>query len=284
MSLPSSIASSLSTSAFETLRLNIADEILTVTIARPKALNALSQQVISELTQVTEQLSRLGEVDDEGKADWSIRGVILTGDGEKSFVAGGDISEMSTMTPDDVRAYAGRAQTFTAHLEALPVPVIAAVNGFALGGGCEIALACDMIFASERALFGQPEVALGLIPGFGGTVRLQKAVGPQIAKDLILSARHITAQEAREYGLAARVYASQEELLSGATEYLELVKKQSPVAVAAAKRSVNATAHLSTLDGLQVELDFFADCFSTDDMREGTSAFVEKRKPSFNGR
>lgn len=284
MSQPSSIAASLSTSAFETLRLAVSDEILTITIARPKALNALSQQVITELTQVTEQLSALGQVNDEGDADWSVRGVILTGDGEKSFVAGGDISEMSTMTPADVRAYAGRAQTFTAHVEALPVPVVAAVNGFALGGGCEIALACDMIFAVESASFGQPEVALGLIPGFGGTVRLQKVVGPQIAKDLIFSGRRISAQEAERYGLAARLYPTQAELLQGAADYLELVKQQSPIAVAASKRSINGTAHLSTTEGLQVELDYFADCFSTDDMREGTSAFVEKRKASFTGK
>lgn len=284
MSRPSSVASTLSDAHFETLRLEVSNEFLTIIIARPRALNALSQQVITELTEVTQVLGGLGEVDAEGRADWSIRGVILTGDGEKSFVAGGDISEMNSMSQDDVRAYAGRAQQFTANIESLAVPVIAAVNGFALGGGCEIALACDMIFATEHASFGQPEVALGLIPGFGGTVRLQKVVGPQLAKDLIFSARRIDAKEAHKIGLAARVYTTKSELLQGAEDFLELVKQQSPVAVASAKRSVNATAHLSTIDGLVTELDYFANCFLTEDMREGTTAFVEKRSANFTGK
>ena len=161
--------------------------------------------------------------------------------------------------------------------------MIAAVNGFALGGGCELALACDLIFAQEQASFGQPEVALGLIPGFGGTVRLQKVVGPQLAKDLIFSGRRIDSTEAKDIGLVARIYPTKSELLQGAKEYLELVKQQSPIAVARAKQSVNATAHLSTLDGLQTELDYFSECFTTEDMREGTAAFVEKRAANFSG-
>lgn len=278
------VADRLAAQTLETLQLAIADEILTITISRPAALNALSQQVISELTSVVTELATLGQVDGGGTADWSIRGVILTGDGEKSFVAGADITQMTTMSIDDVRAYAAEAQQLTATLETLPVPVIAAVNGFALGGGCEIALACDIIFAQEHASFGQPEVALGLIPGFGGTVRLQKVVGPQLAKDLIFSGRRISAQEAHEIGLASRIYPTKSELLQGAEDYLELVKKQSPTAVAASKRSVNATAHLSTLEGLAVELDLFAQRFGTEDMREGTTAFVEKRSANFSGK
>lgn len=278
------VADRLAAQTLETLQLSISGEILTITISRPSALNALSQQVIAELKSVVTELGTLGKVDGGGAADWSIRGVIITGDGDKSFVAGADITQMATMSVADVSAYAEEAQEFTAVLESLPVPVIAAVNGFALGGGCEIALACDMIFAQEHASFGQPEVALGLIPGFGGTVRLQKVVGPQLAKDLIFSGRRISAQEAHEIGLASRVYPTKSELLQGAEEYLELVKRQSPIAVAAAKRSVNQTAHLSTLDGLATELKLFTECFDTEDMREGTTAFVEKRSAHFTGK
>lgn len=281
---PSSTAHSLANATFETLQLNVQNDLLTITITRPKALNALSQQVIHELTEVTGILTGLGSVDDEGNADWSIRGVILTGDGDKSFVAGADITEMNGMTPADVREYAGVAQTFTANLESLPVPVIAAVNGFALGGGCEIALACDMIFASANAAFGQPEVALGLIPGFGGTVRLQKVVGPALAKDLIFSGRRISAEEAHTAGLVSRLYDSKDAMLQGAIEYFDLVKAQSPIAVANSKLSINQTAHLSTIEGLKVELDYFATSFQTDDMREGTTAFVEKRRATFTGK
>lgn len=284
MSSPASIAASLLTLEHETLELSITEQVLTITISRPRALNALSQQVIAELTTVTRTLEGLGAIDDGGNADWSVRGVIITGAGEKSFVAGGDIAEMSRMSVADVQEYAGRAQAFTASLESLSVPVIAAVNGFALGGGCEIALACDLIFAADQASFGQPEVALGLIPGFGGTVRLQQAVGPQFAKDLIFSGRRISAAEAHDAGLVARLYPSPAETLQGAHDYLALVAQQSPVAVAAAKRSIAETAHLSTLEGLRVELSHFESRFSTDDMREGTAAFVEKRPPHFTGK
>lgn len=277
------IAERLTATSYDTLELSVSDAVVAITISRPKALNALSQQVISELTEVTEALTKLGTVTD-GVADWSIRGVILTGAGDKAFVAGGDISEMNTMTPDDVRDYAGRAQRFTETLETLPVPVVAAVGGFALGGGCEIAMACDMIFATQNARFGQPEVALGLIPGFGGTVRLQKNVGPQLAKDLILSGRQITGAEAFEAGLVTRLFDTKEELLTGAMDYLSMVRKQSPLAVAQAKRSINETSHMSTLDGLARELEYFAECFTTDDMREGTTAFVEKRAANFTGK
>ena len=277
------VAASLQSATYETLHLGVADDILTITITRPKALNALSRQVVTELVSVTKELERLGAVDADGIADWSVRGAIITGDGDKSFVAGADIGDMTRMSVEDVREYAQHTQAFTASLETLPIPVIAAVNGFALGGGCELALACDLIFAQEQASFGQPEVALGLIPGFGGTVRLQKVVGPQLAKDLIFSGRRIDSTEAKDIGLVARIYPTKSELLQGAKEYLELVKQQSPIAVARAKQSVNATAHLSTLDGLQTELDYFSECFTTEDMREGTAAFVEKRAANFSG-
>lgn len=279
------IATTLAKASYETLKLDVSDSILTVTISRPEALNALSNKVITDLRSVVDGLSeQLGNPGTDGFPDWSIRGIILTGDGEKSFIAGGDISEMGKMGVEDIRTYAGAAQQFTAMLETLPVPVVAAVNGFALGGGCELALSCDVIFAAETASFGQPEVALGLIPGFGGTVRLQKAVGPQLARDLIFTGRRISAAEAHNIGLATRVYPSITELHTGAREFLSQVAAQSPVAVAAAKHAVRSVAHLSTDDGLDVELDAFAKCFGTEDMREGTTAFVEKRKPNFPGK
>lgn len=278
------VAASLESASYESLELAITDEILTITISRPAALNALSEQVVSELIEVVDLLTQLGTIDDEGAADWSIRGVIFTGAGDKSFVAGADIVGMTSMNAERIREYTQRAQALTANLETLPVPVIAAVNGFALGGGCELALACDLIFAQEQASFGQPEVALGLIPGFGGTVRLQRTVGPQLAKDLIFSGRRVSATEAHEMGLATRLYPTKSELLQGAEEYLALVKQQSPIAVARAKQSVNATAHQSATEGLNTELGFFVECFETDDMREGTAAFVEKRAAAFTGK
>lgn len=279
------IASGIAAASYETLKVDVTNEVLTLTINRPKALNALSRQVISDLRDAVSQLrNSLGKETPDGTVDWSIRGLIITGAGDKSFVAGGDITEMSAMTADEVRQYAGQAQELTSWLEELPVPVIAAVNGFALGGGSEMALACDMIFAAEDAWFGQPEVALGLIPGFGGTVRLQKVVGPQLAADLIYSGRRINAEEAKTIGLASRVYESDSELLAGTHKYFESVRAQSPIAVATAKRTVREVAHLSISEGLKAELDAFTTCFTTDDMREGTSAFVEKRKPTFTGK
>lgn len=276
-----SVAQALEGLTFETIKLRVSENILTLTISRPKALNALSQQVVAEMREVVQILQKgLGN---GSSPDWSIRGMIITGEGEKAFVAGGDISEMNGMTPDKTKLYAGKTQELSLWLEELPIPVVAAVNGFALGGGCEMAMACDLIFASANAVFGQPEVALGLIPGFGGTVRLQKLVGPQLALDLIMSGRRIDAKEAHEIGLVARVYASHSELLAGAEQYLASVKAQSPLAVASAKTTVRKVTALSTKDGLAVELDAFAACFATADMKEGTSAFLEKRPANFVG-
>lgn len=277
------VAEAVAAKTLETIKLEVSEAVLTITINRPKAMNALSQQVIAELREVVGYLRENLGVKSDDRVDWSLRGIIITGAGEKSFIAGADIAEMNGMNVEDVRKYAADAQEFTLWLEELPVPVIAAVNGFALGGGTEMALACDIIFASEDAWFGQPEVALGLIPGFGGTVRLQKAVGPQLAADLILSGRRINAHEAKEIGLAARVYESDSELLTGAHDLLKSVRAQSPSAVALSKKTIGSVAHLSTREGLQVELDAFAECFGSADKIEGTAAFVEKRKPNFTG-
>ena len=270
---------------YETIELHVADAVATVTINRPEVLNALSPQVIAELRQVFGDLREsLGQPGDDGEPDWSIRGVIFTGSGSKSFVAGADISVMRTMSPEQSASYSAGAQELTSWIETLPVPVIAAVNGFALGGGCELAMACDYIFASENASFGQPEVALGLIPGFGGCVRLQQYVGIAAARELIFTGRRIDALEAARLGLVAHVFPDTGALHVGAAESLGLIIKNSPVAVAAAKRAVRASQALPTDAGLALEREAFAACFGTGDMIEGTTAFVEKRKPVFPGK
>ncbi len=269
----------------ETLKLGLNEAVLTIAINRPEALNALSPQVIAELREVFGLLREtLGQADSDGKVDWSIRGVILTGEGPKSFVAGADISIMRGQSQAEADAYARDAQELTSWIETLAIPVVAAVNGYALGGGCELAMACDYIFATENASFGQPEVGLGLIPGFGGCVRLQQYIGIAAARELIFTGRRIDAHEAQRLGLVLRVLPESSALLDAAHESLGLVTRQSPVAVAAAKRTVRAAQSLPTDDGLTIEREAFAARFGTDDMLEGTAAFVEKRRPTFAGR
>lgn len=264
----------------ETIITELSDGILTITINRPEALNALSPRVIAELrAEVAELMPRLG-----AGSDWPVRGIILTGAGEKSFVAGADIKQMAGMSRDESFAYTAEAQELTSWLEELPIPVIAAVNGFALGGGCELAMSCDFLYASENAVFGQPEVALGLIPGFGGTVRLQRYVGAAQARELIMTGRKVRAEEAHRIGLVNRVFPDREALLAGARETIALIAAQSPLAVGRAKATIRATAELEPRAGLALECQAFADCFDTEDMREGTAAFTEKRRPGFVGR
>lgn len=302
------VAERLSGLTLEMLALEFDDSILTVTVNRPAVLNALSPLVVEELREVFGALRQaLGQpavatertadqnadaaaaaaaannTDGIADPDWSVRGVILTGAGEKAFVAGADISEMRGMTPEQSREYAERTQELTSWVETLPVPVIAAVNGFALGGGCELAMACDYIFASSNASFGQPEVALGLIPGFGGTVRLTQYVGIAAARELILTGRRIDAAEARRLGLALQVLPDVSSLRAAAHESLQLAARQSPAAVASAKLTIRAVRPLSTDAGLAYEAEAFAGRFGTPDMLEGTAAFVEKRKPKFLG-
>ena len=290
-------AARLESLTYETIELHVRDAILTITINRPKVLNALSPQVIADLRQVFGELREsLGQSDQQPRADgegaqaveggapdWSIRGVIFTGEGSKSFVAGADISAMRGMTPEQAAEYAAGAQELTNWIETLAVPVIAAVNGFALGGGLELAMACDFIYASENASFGQPEVGLGLIPGFGGCVRLQQYVGIASARDLILSGRRIDALEAEKLGLVAHVYPDTGALHVGAEEAMKRISQQSPVAVAMAKQAIREAQGLPTDAGLALEREAFAACFGTGDMIEGTTAFIEKRKPNFPG-
>ncbi|MGM0702380.1 MAG: enoyl-CoA hydratase-related protein [Pseudomonadota bacterium] len=244
--------------------------VVRLTITRPKALNALNSAVLAELEGVLTEL--------EGRDD--LRAVLITGSGEKSFVAGADIAEMREKTPEQARAFASQALRTIKRLETLPVPVVALVNGFCLGGGCELALACDWAVASDNAVFGQPEVLLGVIPGFGGTQRLPRRVGPAMALDLCTTGRKIDAQEALRIGLVNRVM-PQAELEAYAEELTQQLGGNGPQAVRAAKQAVHDGMDQDLDSALALETALFAFCFAGEEQSEGMSAFVEKRKPNF---
>lgn len=278
--------------SFETLAIETNDGVATVTINRPDALNALSAKVVEELAKVCEVLNNVGgsgiaagpagAATDDGA--WAVRGVILTGAGGKAFVAGADIREMTAMTEDQGEFYARSMHAVTLALEAVPVPVIACVDGFALGGGCELALAADFIYASERAQFGQPEVNLGLVPGFGGSVRLQQRIGLGMARELIYTGRRIDAHDAHRLGLVNRVLPTREDLLAAAAATIREIATKAPTAVALAKRAINEATGRPTAEGLDAEARSFRLAFGTEDSKEGTSAFVERREAVFPGR
>lgn len=244
-----------------------------VTIARPAVLNAIDARVIEELTLVLDRTA----------TDDHVRGLLLTGAGEKAFVAGADIAAMRSMTPAEALAFAERGHGVGDRLAALKVPTIAAVNGFALGGGCELALACDFIYAAEHAKFGQPEVKLGVIPGFGGTQRLARRVGLARAIELCLSGAIIDANEAARIGLVNRVVA-RGELLATALATLETIAQMGPVAVARCKAVLHEGASLPLAEANRREREAFAELFATDDQSEGMAAFLEKRPAAFTGR
>ncbi len=245
-----------------------------VKINRPQALNALNSQVLSELADFVRQLNEMNFD--------AARALVITGAGEKAFVAGADIKEMSDMSPEQAQIFAERGQHIFHELSLLKIPVIAAVNGFALGGGFELALACDYIFASDNAKFGLPEVSLGLIPGFGGTQRLASAVGLRKARELIFSGTMMTASEARSLGVVSNVV-PQPELMTTVMAHLDIVLSRAPIAVADAKRCATDGYDLAITDGLKLEASTFAKLFEAQDTREGLSAFLEKRKPNFTG-
>lgn len=263
---------------YETLLLEQRNAALVVTINRPQALNALAAQVVADLTELTGRLAGLGS---EGA--WPVRGVVITGAGPKAFVAGADIVEMNGMDPDAATAYGKAMHGVTLALEALPVPTVAAVNGFALGGGCELALACDVIYASADARFGQPEVNLGLVPGFGGAVRLPRRVNPGLARQMIFSGRPIDARRAHEAGLVTELFEDQEALLDGAVALIDEIATKSPTAVANAKDAMRRMDSLDTESALAVESESFHAAFLTEDSKEGREAFVQKRAAVFPG-
>lgn len=243
-----------------------------LTLNREDKLNALSHEVIAELRACLELLSTK-----------KLKGLIFTGAGEKAFIAGADIAGMANMTAMEAEKFAFEGQQVTQMFEELHFPVIAAVNGFALGGGCEMALSCDFIFATKNAVFGLPEVSLGLIPGFGGTQRLAKVVGRNRAKELIYTGRKVKAEEALNIGLALALYENKEELIKASFETIEKMANNSPLAIGTVKAVINAGADLSIKEGLDIEKSAFGKIFESYDMKEGTKAFVEKRKANFKG-
>ena len=265
------------TDNYETLIFKVDDEIAYLTVNRPDKLNALNMQVLTELKTVLEHLIE----EDKGSL---IKGMILTGAGDKAFIAGADIKEMQAMNVAQAKDFGKLGQDVTLLFEKLPFPVVACVNGFALGGGCEMAMSCDFIFATRNAVFGQPELKLGLIPGFGGTQRLARLVGRNRAKEIIFTGRNVDAEEAERIGLSLDTFDSRDEMIVYAKKVLSKVKKVSPYAVNLAKTVMNLGNDLTIGDGLNIELEQFADIFSSQDMKEGTSAFVEKRAPVFSGK
>ena len=237
------------------------------TINRPKALNALNSEVLSDLDELVRTVS----------ADAGIRALVITGSGEKAFVAGADIGEMSTLTPAEGEAFGKHGNDVFRKLETLPIPTIAAVNGFALGGGCELSMSCDIRLCADTAVFGQPEAGLGITPGFGGTQRLARLVSPGMAKQLIYTAKNIKADEAYRIGLVNAVYPLAE-LLPAAEKMAETIAKNAPIAVRACKKAINEGLEAKMDDAVVIEEKLFGSCFQTADQIEGMSAFLEKRK------
>ena len=251
----------------ETILVNVEAHLATITINRPKALNALSTQVLTELNAALDEVN-------ENK---DIYCVIITGAGEKSFVAGADIAEMKDKSVEEAAEYGRFGNAVFRKIETFRCPVIAAVNGFALGGGCELAMSCDIRLASENAVFGQPEVGLGITPGFGGTQRLARTVGVGIAKEMIYTARNIKAPRAYEIGLVNKVVPA-EELMATAVKMANGIAANAPIAVAYSKKAINNGLQSDIDSGIAIEVEEFSNCFATEDQTYGMTCFLEKAK------
>ncbi|MCB0284328.1 MAG: enoyl-CoA hydratase/isomerase family protein [Calditrichaeota bacterium] len=247
--------------------------IATIKINRPDKMNALNLQTIDELDLINKEI----------KKNDSIKAVLITGSGEKSFVAGADIKELNLLSAKKAFEISQKGQHVFADFENSSKPVLAAVNGYALGGGCELALACHFRFAADSASFGQPEVNLGLIPGYGGTQRLSRLIGKSAALELILTGEIISAARAFEIGLINRVF-NQDELIIKSRDFLEKIISKGPQAVKFSIEAVSLGVNTKIENGLKIESEFFSKCFETEDMKEGTEAFLERRKPVFKGR
>ncbi|MCU0240183.1 MAG: enoyl-CoA hydratase-related protein [Pyrinomonadaceae bacterium] len=259
-------------SNYETILVEKRGNVAVLTINRPDKLNALGYKVHAEGVDALEKLRK----------DEQVRVLVITGSGEKSFIAGADISEFVEQTPVTQRNHFYEKTLFNS-IDAFPKPVIAMINGFCLGGGCEVALACDIRIASEKARFGQPEINLGIIPGGGGTQRLTKLVGEGKSMEMILTGDMIDANTALNIGLVNHLY-SPEELEAKTMEMANKIAEKSPIALQLAKESVKLASKSNLDEGLRREVDLFAICFSTEDKKEGVSAFLEKRKPVFKGK
>jgi enoyl-CoA hydratase len=260
--------------SFEDILVAISEPVGVITFNRPNVLNALRTQLLSEVSQALVDLEKHG----------GVRAIIMTGAGERAFAAGADIAELNALaTAGSGADQARKGQALTRQIERLRKPVIMAVNGFALGGGCEIAMAGDIRIASENAKFGQPEVNLGLIPGYGGSQRATRLVGKGMAMYLCLTGEMIDAEEALRIGLVQKV-TPLSELMTQATRIASVIASKAPLAIAACKRAINGGAHLSIDDALEIEALEFGTLVDTEDIKEGTGAFLEKRKPQWTGR
>lgn len=256
----------------ETLKYDVENGIALITLNRPDKLNALSREVLDELEDCFVAIGR----------DEAVQGVIITGAGEKAFAAGADIAQFKSMGAMEGHRFALRGQAVFNRIESLPKPVIAAVNGFALGGGCELALACHLRTASEKASFGQPEVNLGIIPGYGATQRLPRLVGLGLATEMILTGDRLSAERALEIGLVNRVFAAGA-LLDETRALLEGILSKAPAAIGLALEALHSSG-IPLHEGLRHEATLFGQCCATEDFAEGVAAFLERRRPEFKGR
>ncbi len=259
---------------FETILFEKIDNVVIITINREKHLNAINSKVLNELKQLFCGFDRQDLPS----------GMIITGSGEKAFIAGADVKEMSDMHKDKAEEFAKLGQEVTLLIEKLPFVVIACVNGFALGGGCELAMACDFIFSTKSAIFGQPEVKLGLIPGFGGTQRLSRIVGINRAREIIYTGRNISSDEAIAYGLVLKSFDTKDELIKNAMLTIKEIGKNSPKAISISKNSILEGDGHTLQERLDIERKHFAMTFLSEDMKEGTKAFIEKRRANFTGK
>jgi enoyl-CoA hydratase len=255
------------------IKTELSNKILIATLSRPQALNALNFECLNELSVIIKDVYE----------NVNIQGLIITGEGEKAFVAGADIKELSSLNEEKACSLSAKGQALFTSIQDCPKPTIAAVNGFALGGGCELAMACHIRLATENAKFGQPEVNLGIIPGYGGTQRLTQLVGRGKALELMMTGDAITAQEALSLGLVNHVVPNREALMELAMKLVTKITSKAPIAIANVIKSVNA-CFLNEEEGYHTEAKLFGNCAQTEDFREGTSAFIEKRQPNFKGK
>ncbi len=256
---------------YENILLEIKDRVALLTINRPKAMNALNPPTLKEIDDAIEKVRK----------DDSVHVLVITGSG-KAFIAGADIAEFLKMNPLEARLFSELGHEVFFKLEQLPIPVIACVNGFALGGGCELAMSCDFIYASDKAKFGQPEINLGIIPGFGGTQRLTRLIGRAKAKELCMTAEIFDAQQAKELGLVAKVFPA-DALLEETMKTAAAIATKGQAALRAIKHVIDRGIDVDIKTGCAMEVESFAVCFVSEDAKEGVSAFLEKRKPEFKG-
>ena len=258
--------------SYKNIVFEIKENVAVVKFNRPKALNAVNWEVLREFSDIL----------DEIETDKNVRALVLTGEGKRAFVAGADITEVSKFSPLDARRFSRDGHNILFRLEKLPIPVIASVNGFALGGGAEIAMACDFIYASENATFGLPEIKLGVIPGFGGTQRLSRLVGKAVAKELCMTGEMISAGEAKEIGIVNKVFPS-DRLWEETMKTANLIASKGKVSLRAVKECIDRGSDMDLHKGCFMEIDAFSLCMVSPDAKEGMRAFLEKRKPEFKG-